>query len=89
MFQVAADTGGGFQAERAPTRQQDAVHPGIDVAWIEGRNLLRPARRAADIHAAHRALLAQNRGASGNRLEVRNVAHTNSRNVREPFHSVS
>ena len=59
------------------------------VAGTEGVDLLRAAGAAADVDAAHGALLAQNGGAAGDRLEVGNVADADSGDVGKSFHRVS
>ena len=84
--QIAPHAGGRFQAEGAAAGEQDAVHLIGHVAGAERVDLLGAAGAAADIHAAHSALLAQNRGAAGDRVEVRNVTHANARNVGKSFH---
>ena len=74
LLQVAAHARSRFQPECAAAGQQDAVCHGVDVQRIERGSLLGAAGRSANVHAADGPLLAQNGGASGNRLEIRDVA---------------
>ena len=85
--QVAAHAGRRFQPESAPAGQQNAVHLIGDVAGTEGVDLLRAAGAAAYVHASHGALLAQDGGASGDRVKVREVPDANSRDVGKSFHN--
>ncbi len=84
--QVAAHTGGGFQAEGAAAGQQDAVDLIGDVAGAEGVDLLRAAGASADIDAADGALLAQNGSAAGDGAEIGDVPDANSGNIGKSFH---
>ena len=59
---------------------------GVDVAGVERGDLLRAAGRAADVHSAHRALLAQDGRAAGDRLVVRDVPDANARDIGKSFH---
>ena len=49
----------------------------IDMQRIKRRGLLSAAGGAANIDASGGALLAQDRGAAGNRLEIRDVTDAN------------
>jgi hypothetical protein len=85
-FQIAPHAGRRFQPERAAAGQQNAVDLRGHVAGIEHRRLLGAAGGSADIDSAHRALRTENRGAAGDRLKVRNVAHANAGNIGEALH---
>ena len=76
-----------FQPESAPAGQQNSMHLIGDVAGTEGIDLLRAAGAAAYVHAAYSALLAQDGGASGDRVKVREVPDANSRDVGKSFHN--
>src|SRR5262249_22061014 len=52
-----------------------------DVAGAKRLDLLGSRGAATDIHPAYGALLAKNRSAACNRVEVRNVAYANPRNI--------
>ena len=84
--QVTAHAGGGFQAEGAAAGQQDAVHAVRDVAGAERIDFLRAGGAAADIDAAHGALLAEDGGATGDGVKIGNVANANSRDVCKSLH---
>ena len=62
------------------------MHLVADVKWTEGIDLLRPRGGTANIHAAHPSLLAQNGGAAGDRLKVRDMADANAGDVGKSFH---
>jgi hypothetical protein len=84
--QVAPDTGRGFEAKGAAPRQRDAVYAIGHVQRAEGVDLLCAAGAAANIHARDGALLAQNRGATGDGFEIRDMTDADARNVRQALH---
>jgi len=68
--QVAPHAGSRFQSECAAAGQQDGVDAIGHVGRIEGGRFLGSAGRAANVHSAHGALLAENRRAAGERLVI-------------------
>src|SRR5438046_7399861 len=84
--EITAYASGRFQTEGAAAGQQDSVHLVADVKWTEGIDLLRPRGRTTNIHAAHGPLLAQDGGAAGDRLIIRDMADANAGDVGKSFH---
>src|SRR5450759_417900 len=67
--------------------EQYALRPIGDVAGAEGVDFLRAAGAAADIDAAHGALLAEDGGAAGNGVKIGDVAGANPGDVGNSLHS--
>ena len=57
-----------------------------DMTRIEHGSLLGSGRRSANIDTPHGALRTENRGTSGDRLKIGNVAHANPGNIGEALH---
>ena len=87
MLQIASHPGRRFEAKRAAAGQHDGVHAVGDVRGPQHVDLLGAGGRAADIHAADGAAIAQNHGAAGERVVVRRMSHANARNVCKSFRS--
>ena len=86
--QVAPHAGSRFQSECAAAGQQDGVDAIGHVGRIEGGRFLGSAGRAANVHSAHGALLAENRRAAGERLVIGDVADANAGNISETLHGL-
>src|SRR3990172_1472483 len=70
----------GLEAEGATSCQDDAVHHRRQVAGVEELDAVDPRRPAGDLERAHRRPLRQDGRAAGERPEIGDVAHVDSRN---------
>ena len=68
--------------------EQHTVDPIRHVTRVERGDLFGPGGRAANVDSGHRALLAEDGAAPGERAEVGHVADPNSRNVGKSFHAL-
>src|SRR5262249_36828287 len=81
LFEVAHHSRGRVQSKRAAARQNNAVDLLDRVKRVQKICLASARRRASNINARYRAVLAKDRRASRRPARVREVSHLDARNI--------
>ena len=86
MFEITSNPTGGFEPEHTAAGERDAMNAVGHVQWTEKIPFLGSTRSAANIAAGHSSAFAQDRGAAGQSVIIRCMAHQDSRDVGKAFH---